>query len=66
MTEDEPACGAAASPDSTTQRRATRPAPVRTVKSSELLAGNDALLIDHRGSIYCLRQTSSGKLILTK
>jgi hemin uptake protein HemP len=36
------------------------------VKSSELLAGNDALLIDHRGSIYCLRQTSSGKLILTK
>jgi hemin uptake protein HemP len=38
----------------------------RTVKSSELLGGGNELLIEHNGGIYSLRQTSSGKLILTK
>jgi hemin uptake protein HemP len=38
----------------------------RTVKSSELLAGGNELLIEHNGGVYSLRQTSNGKLILTK
>jgi len=38
----------------------------RTVKSSELLRGGHELLIDHHGEIYSLRETSKGKLILTK
>ena len=38
----------------------------RTVKSSELLGGGQVLLIDHGGEIYSLRETSKGKLILTK
>lgn len=38
----------------------------RTVRSSELFAGARVLAIEHRGEIYCLRQTSRGKLILTK
>ena len=38
----------------------------RTVSSSELLAGGNELLIEHNGGVYSLRQTSNGKLILTK
>jgi len=38
----------------------------RTVKSSDLLAGCNEVLIDHNGAIYSLRATSKGKLILTK
>jgi hemin uptake protein HemP len=38
----------------------------RTVRASELFAGARVLAIEHRGEIYCLRQTSRGKLILTK
>jgi hemin uptake protein HemP len=38
----------------------------RMVKSSELLGRGNELLIEHNGGIYSLRQTSSGKLILTK
>jgi len=36
------------------------------VKSETLLDGAPELLIDHRGVLYRLRQTSLGKLILTK
>lgn len=50
-----PAC-AAAVPD-------PRPA---AVKSDALFDGAPELLIDHRGVMYRLRQTSLGKLILTK
>jgi hemin uptake protein HemP len=36
------------------------------VKSESLFGGAIELLIDHRGVVYRLRQTSLGKLILTK
>lgn len=38
----------------------------REVQSTELLAGERELLIRHAGETYTLRQTSKGKLILTK
>lgn len=38
----------------------------RQIESSQLLAGTNELQIDHHGEIYTLRQTSKGKLILTK
>ena len=41
----------------------TRPA---AVKSEALFDGAPEVLIDHRGVMYRLRQTSLGKLILTK
>ena len=63
-------------PTPPTPRRPRRPAraspaPRRTaqpaaVKSEALFDGAAELLIDHRGVMYRLRQTSLGKLILTK
>jgi hemin uptake protein HemP len=44
----------------------TKPYARRQIASSELLAGGNELQIDHHGEIYTLRQTSKGKLILTK
>ena len=38
----------------------------RIIKSSDLLGASNELLIEHNGGIYSLRQTSNGKLILTK
>ena len=38
----------------------------REVESAALLAGGRELLIRHGGEVYTLRQTSKGKLILTK
>ncbi|MGH1486523.1 MAG: hemin uptake protein HemP [Cellvibrionaceae bacterium] len=38
----------------------------RRVKSSDLLAGDKTIIIDHAGSEYELRITRSHKLILTK
>ena len=38
----------------------------RMVKSSDLLAGTNEVRIEHNGEVYLLRQTSKGKLILTK
>ena len=40
--------------------------PGSAVKSETLFRGAPELLIDHRGVVYRLRQTSLGKLILTK
>jgi hemin uptake protein HemP len=40
--------------------------PRRTTTTRELLAGGNELQIEHNGEIYTLRQTSKGKLILTK
>jgi hemin uptake protein HemP len=60
---------AAAVPDAPRQQPASKPAPARgrrIVKSSELLDRGHQLLIDHHGEIYSLRETSRGKLILTK
>jgi hemin uptake protein HemP len=42
------------------------PEPVHRISSDELLAGALEVQIEHRGSLYRLRQTSLGKLILTK
>ncbi len=39
---------------------------ITTVCSGELLGKQGALQIDHKGSIYTLRSTSKGGLILTK
>jgi len=38
----------------------------RHICSDELFGGQRELLIEHAGEIYSLRQTSKGKLILTK
>lgn len=45
------------------------PAPVSSVpriSSEQLLRGAQEVLIEHRGALYRLRETSLGKLILTK
>ncbi len=41
-------------------------ARTRVIRSTDLLAGAREVLIEHAGSCYSLRQTSNGKLILTK
>ncbi|HEY9447260.1 MAG TPA: hemin uptake protein HemP [Burkholderiales bacterium] len=38
----------------------------RHITSAELFAGSRELYIRHAGETYTLRQTSKGKLILTK
>lgn len=38
----------------------------RKLASRDLLGGGNELHIEHNGEIYTLRQTSKGKLILTK
>lgn len=38
----------------------------RTVRSSELFEGGNVVLIEHAGSVYRLRITRQGKLILNK
>lgn len=43
-----------------------KPVTRRIMRSSDLLAGTNELLIEHNGGVYSLRQTSNGKLILTK
>ena len=40
--------------------------PIACVASSQLLRGGNEVLIEHHGALYRLRQTSLGKLILTK
>ncbi|MDD3516897.1 MAG: hemin uptake protein HemP [Chromatiales bacterium] len=56
-------------PALTVSRPAPRPAAaaaVLTVRSAELMGGARQLHIEHAGEVYVLRQTSKGKLILTK
>ncbi len=43
-----------------------RTATVRAVRSEALFDGSSEVQIDHRGTLYRLRLTSLGKLILTK
>lgn len=40
--------------------------PVKVMRSEELFAGKREVLIEHGGSIYRLRMTRAGKLILNK
>jgi hemin uptake protein HemP len=42
------------------------PSPRRMTTTRELLGGGNEVQIEHNGEIYTLRQTSKGKLILTK
>ena len=46
--------------------RKIRTSVQRRIASTELLAGGHELQIEHYGAVYTLRQTSKGKLILTK
>ena len=58
----------AALADSALPRTVTpgNPAPRRQIRSDDLFGGHRELLIEHAGEFYSLRQTSKGKLILTK
>jgi hemin uptake protein HemP len=38
----------------------------KTIRSADMFAGGDEVIIEHKGAQYRLRQTSQGKLILTK
>jgi hemin uptake protein HemP len=42
------------------------PSPRRQIRSDDLFVGGREVLIEHAGELYSLRQTSKGKLILTK
>jgi hemin uptake protein HemP len=57
-----------AQPKTSTLDQPTALAGVRLppLKSEALFDGAAEVLIDHRGVVYRLRQTSLGKLILTK
>ena len=46
--------------------RAAPRSPVVCISSESLLAGANEVQIEHRGAVYRLKQTSLGKLILTK
>jgi hemin uptake protein HemP len=48
------------------QNTGTETTTLQTMHSSELLGGQGAIRIDHKGAIYTLRATSKGGLILTK
>ncbi|WP_397392283.1 hemin uptake protein HemP [Polynucleobacter sp.] len=39
---------------------------IRKVNSKELFGDSQSLLIEHEGTIYCLRATKFGKLLITK
>lgn len=41
-------------------------ARIATITSAQLFAGATEVQIDHHGAVYRLKQTSLGKLILTK
>lgn len=56
---------ASTGPDDT-MRSASPIAPRPRVASTDILRGNAEVEIDHRGTLYRLRVTSLGKLILTK
>ena len=39
----------------------------RTINSKELFTdGSQSILIEHEGTVYCLRATKFGKLLITK
>ena len=53
----------ASAPQPQPARNTDAPAPI---PSASILQGRDAILIEHNGRLYQLRQTRQGKLILTK
>ena len=52
--------------DSSVDQRAVAPARVARVTSAALFSGAQEVEIEHNGTVYRLRQTALGKLILTK
>lgn len=48
------------------QGTATAAAKARRLSSEALFQGAERVLIEHRGEVYILRLTRSGRLILTK
>jgi len=68
MSPDEPAdAGNTAEKRSRPETLGTNaPVGARTVNSAALLAGHSQLAILHNQTVYFLRQTRFGKLILTK
>ena len=45
---------------------ATDRPPLRCIRSKDLFAGSNRVLIEHQGAAYQLQITSQGKLLLTK
>jgi len=67
--ESDPSCDLGTLTALTAARRlpqTARPPAVLRMTSHSLFAGADELEIAHQGGLYRLRQTSLGKLILTK
>jgi len=52
-------------PSVTTEALSEQPC-IKVVRSQELFAGKREVLIEHSGSLYRLRMTRAGKLILNK
>ena len=46
--------------------RPSQPTQPKTLRSVDMFAGAKEVIIEHDGATYRLRQTSQGKLILTK
>lgn len=63
---DQTACPAQRTPGHDTATASRAADATRTLSSTELLDGRQAVEIEHRGTRYVLRATRSGKLILTK
>jgi hemin uptake protein HemP len=61
-----PIHSAIAAPADSTAISTGNPPPRRQIRSVELFNGGRELMIEHAGEFYSLRQTSKGKLILTK
>lgn len=65
-----PAGGTPGQPDDDATARLSMPprsnTPPRRLRSSDLLAGDNEVEIQHDTQVYRLRRTSLGKLILTK
>ncbi|MBK6567269.1 hemin uptake protein HemP [Candidatus Aalborgicola defluviihabitans] len=57
---------AQAPPPQTSRVACALPAGVQRLTSHAILQGAQEIEIEHNGAVYRLRQTSQGKLILTK
>lgn len=58
--------GTLSAPTDKVESKPVSTAARRQLASRDLLGGGNELHIEHNGEIYKLRQTSKGKLILTK
>ena len=65
MTAEPDSLDAAGCPSRATGRSSCG-VPQRAIPSAALLGDRETVTIEHRGSLYVLRATRAGKLILTK